>query len=393
MSSSSRSRQALALAGLLLLLAACGKRGDPLPPPRNVPLATKELSLRQRGLEIILDLPYPTTTVSGLTLAGVEELEVLEAARPLLPPGPAPALDTKGVAKDAKPVPPSPTPAPEAQEPAKEAKPLPAIPLPVLSPKEFAKEAKPLLTLKGSELSSAVAGDRLLARFLLPEAAAAGKVVRFYAVRTRAKGGGWSDRSNVVSFLPKVPPAPPAAVAVTAKAEGIALDWKAVPGVVGYNVYRRQTDLTSYGAPLVAPEPTATQFLDSTARYGQRYFYTVCSVASRAPLVESALAAEREIDYQDRFPPVPPTDLAALPEVGKVRLVWRFSPSPDTVGYKIYRQDPGGEWRQLATLIAAGLEYLDTGLSSGIVFHYRVTAIDGVGNESGPSAEVETRVP
>jgi len=105
------------------------------------------------------------------------------------------------------------------------------------------------------------------------------------------------------------------------------------------------------------------------------------------------LAAEREIDYQDRFPPVPPTDLAALPEVGKVRLVWRFSPSPDTVGYKIYRQDPGGEWRQLATLIAAGLEYLDTGLSSGIVFHYRVTAIDGVGNESGPSAEVETRVP
>ena len=67
------SRLALLAAVLLLPLAAvgCGKKGDPMPPPKIVPAPTKELTLAQRGLEVRLELPYPKTTAAGLALTGL----------------------------------------------------------------------------------------------------------------------------------------------------------------------------------------------------------------------------------------------------------------------------------------------------------------------------------
>lgn len=349
-----RRRRLLALGGLACTLVACGKKGDPLPPPRNVPAAASDLAVRQRGLEVVLDLGYPKTTAAGLPLAGLEALEVWQLARPRPAEGPAPTVDLR----------------------------------------EFTAAAKPFVTLAGAELASAVAGDRLEVRFQLPEAAVAGgPEIHFYSVRTRAKGGGWSDRSNLAALPLRRPPPPPAHLTVAATAEGIDVSWHAVETAVGYNVYRRDATVASYGKALGGVAATATSYRDGSARFGQRYIYAVGAVAARDPLIESGLAAEREVDYLDRFAPPPPVQLAALPGDGQVRLVWEPSAAADVASYRVYRRDPEADWRLVTPEGVAGREFIDRGLARGLVFRYRIAAVDGAGNEGAASAEVDALLP
>ena len=54
----------------LLPLAACGKKGDPMPAPRTIPQAANDLKVRQRGLEVVAEFGYPKATVAGLPLDG-----------------------------------------------------------------------------------------------------------------------------------------------------------------------------------------------------------------------------------------------------------------------------------------------------------------------------------
>ena len=120
---------------------------------------------------------------------------------------------------------------------------------------------------------------------------------------------------------------------------------------------------------------------------------TVTSVGNLDPLVESAIAAEHEVNYRDRFPPAAPTEVVALPETGRVRLLWQPSVSPDTQGYWIYRKDPGGQFQAINSELVVGSEYLDSDLPSGVVYQYYLLAIDAKGNESEASEEIEVRVP
>ena len=127
--------------------------------------------------------------------------------------------------------------------------------------------------------------------------------------------------------------------------------------------------------------------------YGRRYIYALTAIGTRAPLSESALSAEREIDYQDRFAPLPPAELSALGSVGEVRLVWPASPDADVAGYVIERADPDADFHRVNAEPVAGLEFTDRGLASGFTFRYRVAAIDKSGNLGPPCEPVATRVP
>src|SRR5205085_2989923 len=119
--------------------------------------------------------------------------------------------------------------------------------------------------------------------------------------------------------------------------------------------------------------------------------YTVTALGLKEPRVESALGEEREVDYVDRFPPAPPQGLEALPQAASVHLVWQPSPDPDTVGYLVYRQDPGGNFRKVTEKPISDLKYADSGLGAGLLFRYRLTAVDSAGNEGPPTAVVEAR--
>src|SRR5688572_12119494 len=82
---------AVALAAFLLV-ASCGKKGPPRPPPRLIPAPIADLRVRQTADRLVLEMSYPAVTTSGLALPVVEALEVL-TLRPRPAGGAVPRID------------------------------------------------------------------------------------------------------------------------------------------------------------------------------------------------------------------------------------------------------------------------------------------------------------
>jgi hypothetical protein len=347
----------LALVGVA---GACGKKGNPQPPLRVIPNPTKDLTVAQRGNQLVLRFAYPQTTVGGAKLPGLDAVEVVSLTREV------PAGVTE---------------------------------LPIVDARELTVGGKPVATLRGAELQSAIEGGRVVVRLPLPEvppaaatATPAARTLRVYSVRTVAKDGEASAWSNLARLVPQAPPPPPTGLAIEPRANGIALSWRAeATGVAGFAVYRRPAESRSYGDALATLPADARTYVDTTARYGDRYIFTVTSLGATEPRVESGFGEEQEVGYEDRFAPAPPDDLVALPQPGGIiSLVWRASPDRDAVGYLVYRQEPGTEgFRKLTAEPIADLKYTDSGLTPGLLFRYRVTALDGAGNEGPPTPVVE----
>jgi len=363
MSSETASRSAarrLPLAGGLALvlaaaLTACGKQGPPQPPFRSVPATTKDLTARQQGSQILLGFGYPQTTASGTALGGITSVELWEATRPA---------------------------AGDRIEP--------------VDARLFTSVAKLRLKLEGPDLASATAGDRLTIALPLPAAQAGAPLpASYFAVRTLGKEGDSSEYSNIVSLLPKAPPPAPERVVVTARANGVLVEWSAVESATaGYNVYRRDAASRTSGQPVYQAAATERSWLDATAQFGQSYIYSVTSVAQREPILESPVTSEREVRYQDRFPPDSPKELVALAEPKQVRLVWRASDAADVAGYLVYRRSGDqGAFQKITAQPLPTPEHIDADVAPGRSYTYRVIAVDQAGNESEPSTEARATIP
>jgi hypothetical protein len=426
------------LSAAALAAVACGKEGPPTPPLRAVPAPTKDLAARQRGTHVLLSFSYPQTTPGGSALNGVSKAEVYEAV--LQPPAPkAPAGKGKGTVPGAgaggtaagtaggaaggstpggtaapgaaagtpAAAPGTPAAAPGAM-PGAAAAPAgsaagapPPTPQP-LDPRQFESLAKARLTLAGKDLGAATLGNQLVIDLQLPEplpaAAAANAPVHDYAVRTFGPKGDRSELSNQALLAPKTPPPPPEEVKVTGQADGVLVEWKAVPGpeAGGYAIYRRAATERFSSKPLALVKQPETRYLDQTARFGQSYIYSVTAVDAKQPQVESAIRTEQEVHYVDRYPPPVPEELVAVAETGRARLVWRPSEASDLAGYIVYRRGGTGgrgDWVRLTAQPITATTWVDTTVASGQSYDYRVTAIDQTGNESAPSAEVHVAVP
>jgi hypothetical protein len=346
-------RLALFLIASALLLPACGKKGDPLPPLRDVPKRTEDLAVSQKGGELVLQMGFPQSTADGRPLPGIEAVEVWELAIP-------------GVAD--------------------------AAAGPRIEPDIFGRQATRRLALRGAELAAMTTGDQLVARLLAPEVGSEPRLL-VMAVRTVATGGETSAFSNLVRLVLRTPPAPPSALAATALPDGIELRWTgpAEPPVAS-RIYRRFATERGYSRPAAEVEGSATSWVDRSVRYGERYIYTVTTVGSKQPLIEGPIASEVEVAYDDRFAPAAPTRLLALPEPGRTRLVWESSEASDVASYRVWRQDPRAEWR----LVASGLtdtEHIDGGLTPGLSYRYRVEAVDARGNIGPASDEATVLIP
>lgn len=344
-------RHAVALLAVSILaaagLAACGKKGAPLPPLRNVPGAVSDLVVQQQGRQILLDFAYPSTTVGGQALDGIDSVVVWQYSRPPLDDG--------------------------------------ALP-PVENP-EFTAAAEPLVTLRGAELAAAVTGERLQVRLPLPEPPPAEPVARFFAVTT-TKGEETADPSNRVGLVALPPPPPPSDLQVTATGAGVELTWAAPADTEAFEVFRRSASERGYGEPVASVPGDQRRYLDESARFGERYIYTVRSLTQAEPRIYSTEAGEREIELVDRFAPPLPEDFVALPEEGSVRLRWDASPADDVAGYLLYREDPGGALHPIVEDPVAGLEHIDRGLVGGLTYRYRIQVVDRLGNASEQSPPI-----
>ena len=399
----------LAILLMLLAVAACGRKEAPQPPPSKIPAPINDLSIQQRGEDILLTMTYPSVTLGGLAIDSLEAIEIHDMVR-FLSSATEAGIDEEGDAEAEEPDTEAITePALEPEETDEPETGLFTLPETVegaaeteskeslvsVTGKDFAVLSNIAWSLEGSELDSAVMGNKVLMRLPLDESPAqtVEERVLIFGARVVAKGGKVSPFSNLVKLLPRVPPPPPTSFTAEATPQGVQLDWELGGEEIGFRVYRRRANVRDYAEPLASLSDATLGYLDRTAEFGRRYIYTVTSVSSRNPLVESAISTEHEIDYKDRFPPAPPREVVALAEPGRVRLLWEASASEDTRGYWIYRQDPGESFRAVNTELVLGSEYLDSDVGSGSTYRYYILAVDNRDNQSEASEEIEVRVP
>jgi hypothetical protein len=326
--------------------------GDPLPPLRDIPIRITDLKVTQLGRQIFFDMAYPASTAGGMALGGITSLELMELVRPALAEGEMPQVD----------------------------------------PTEFSSNAQRLITLSGSDLGASISGDRIHIRLPLADDLPDTPEAHFFAVRT-AKGEELSDLSNRIGLVLSDPPTAPRDLTAAAQSNGIELSWSSEEDPeVGFDVYRRLASNRSYDGVIKRVKGDRRQYLDTSATFGQRYIYTVRSVAKAKPPIRSAEAGEREVRYEDRFSPPLPKSFVALGERESVRLRWNASAANDVQGYFLFRREPGRDFHRLNEEPLAALEYLDRGKVTGLSYDYRIQAVDQVGNESPLSEVVTTTV-
>lgn len=321
----------------VLLLSACGRKGPPLPPLREVPETTTDLTVVQEEGEVVLRWSYPALTRSGQPL---HDLHAVEVWRTEVPPGQEKSLE-----------------GPQGVE---------------LKRQLILGRGKPVARLSGKALEAATRGARLEYREPAVPPAGQAAPTLLYAVRSRRAKGGVSDFSNVVSFQVLVPPAPPADLRAQTLAEGVALSWEG-PSQASFRVERQEA---GGDWVILAENHAAGSYLDTSARQGSRYLYRVRTTVGK---VTGPPTVEVVVDYRDVFPPPVPANLVCLPEPGRVVLRWD-PPAEEGVRFKVFRRLGGGPWQHLSdSWPAASFEDKDPPTGE---LTYAVKAFDAAGNES-----------
>jgi hypothetical protein len=345
---------ALALvAALACALAACGKRGSPMPPLPRGPLAPEQVRARQIGSQAVVTFEVPGARGERPSQDPVRA----ELVRVTYPPGTQVSSD----------------------------------------PDVFRRRGDVVDQVDGDPLESGTRARLEDADLTLP-ASGNGETVR-YAVRVRDRKGRPSPLV-VAEDLVLLPPAPPpAGVRAMPTADGMRLEWTAPPdgpgGAYTFNVYRTEPGSPWPEQPLNSNPLAETGFLDPEVVTGERYAYTVRAVLeAQAPYREGAPSLPCEVLAEDRFPPAAPEGLVAVQEGLAVRLFWNPNAERDLVGYRVDRRAEDESWTRVGPARIEQSSFLDAGVRVGQRLAYRVTAVDRAEppNESAPSAAVEIEV-
>ena len=400
-------RHAAAL--LVVLAAACGKKGPPLAPLNLAPEAPQSVSARRLGDTVYLQLTVPAKGATGAPFS-VHHLEVYAAT---LPPGSAspPNRDLlrpafliakipvrKPVDTDVEP--------PEGSE--ADAGPAPGdvitfvetITPALLTPQEVTRpvpepKASPATTAAPpTPAAPAVAGSAVLTRLYTVLGvsakgargpASARMTVPLLAAPGRPRPGTTSfDQSSVtITWLP------PAAASDEA------------PGVT-YNVYPYSAPAAAAAAAAAAATPPApinpapieaTTYTHDGAVPGSAQCFVVRSVAAvGTAAIEGDPSDPICVTPVDTFPPAVPTGLAAVSGSGAINLIWDANKDADLGGYVVLRGEaPGDTLQPLTAQPIRETRYVDRAVQPGVTYVYAIVAVDNApaANRSALSNKVQ----
>ncbi len=200
---------------------------------------------------------------------------------------------------------------------------------------------------------------------------------------------GSSSASEVVSLPSREPspPAPPAGLAATGNPSRISLDWddntETEPAVLYYIVYRAASAAGPFKAVAIAFG--GSRITDSNVLGDTTYYYMVQAVDTwphHSDFSEVVHAATHVPD-----PPTAPANLVGSP-VGyqQINLGWTDR-SDNESGFRILRNQA-----EIDTVGIDDTTYIDTGLSAGTTYQYKVIAYndDGDSAEPNPTVSVTT---
>jgi hypothetical protein len=365
---SARVKRFVLAVSAVLLVNACGKRGNPSPPVPIIPKATTDLVVTQRGSKVILTWSYPSLTTSGATLRDLRRVTVYRVTEEL--PTPQAGRDPNAILPGDVDVT---IPRPIAQ----------FAKVPAVSKAQFLKLREKVDSMESANLPAATAGAHLIYEDTPAFQTKDGRPVRLdYAVITEGTTAK-SDISNIAAIVPVEVPQPPAKLTATAKAEAVTLSWEAPATEKMFNIYRiGANEPPNELAPPINAAPVKGPTYSDVPPYGT-YTYRVSAVASTGPpRIESDASAPATITYKDLTPPPAPATLTALVEVKNVRLIWDPVNVPDLAGYFVYRYERNQRIKFQTGAPIPATHFGDSSPDPGITYTYAVTAVDKNGNES-----------
>jgi len=344
----------------VLLLAACGRPGPPLPPERVSPHPPGDLTGVVVGRAVELGWDIPSRRVDNVRLRDLLAIHVFRVEDDATGE-PKPALVTKGRVAG------------------------------------YAEVA----TLRMADPAPAVlAGGRMI--FVDRAALTPGRRYTYVVLAEDARGH-FSRPSERLTLTLIAPPAAPGPVRATAGEREVRLVWQApsrlqdgeaVTEPLAYEVLRR----TAPDAPLgvvAKTQPGVTTFVDREVDNERPYAYAVRAIRSAQGTVARGDASESVTAMPvDMTPPRAPTELVAIPSQGAVRLAWIGPPDTDVGRYVVYRGLEGGAMERAGSVAAPATTFTDRDVPAGR-WRYAVSAQDASSraNESPRSAEVTVTVP
>lgn len=344
------------LLAVLMLLPACGRKGDLIIPGTVLPKAVTGLQADPRGDSIILVWSAPVENTAGEPLTGLAGYAVMRAE---LPEG--------------------------------------TVDCPCL----FERAGYVDLELPGGAV---VSGGRVAWRDGSPGLRAGGH----YAYKViPVDGDGFSGQeSPEIKVRLHTMPAAPEGLTATAGNRRVVLMWEApakdasgaaVDALAGFDVYRSEDRDKFPAAPVnEAPVPGGT-FEDDGLTNGRTYYYMISALrGSEPPYTEGAAAGPVQASPADTEPPSVPAGLRAVPGEGRVLMSWDPSPDMDLAGYVVYRKGPGESAAKEMTRTGPGwITYEDTDVSTGGEYSYSVSAFDDAtpSNESARSEGYAVKLP
>ena len=187
-----------------------------------------------------------------------------------------------------------------------------------------------------------------------------------------------------IEILTDSPQAPSTPTGVTASAGNaqVSVAWNAVSGATSYNLYR-STSAGGEGLTAYKTGITTTSYLDTGLTNGATYYYKVSAVNAAG---ESGQSVEVNATPTGGTVPQTPTGVTALGGSTQVTVGWIASAG--AASYNVYRGlTPGGEGSTPYKSSITATSYIDTAVTNGTMYYYRVSAVNSVG-ESGQSVEV-----
>ncbi|HSH69365.1 MAG TPA: hypothetical protein VK997_05565, partial [Deferrisomatales bacterium] len=177
----------------------------------------------------------------------------------------------------------------------------------------------------------------------------------------------------------------------------VRLSWTAPgdPDVVTYQVRRGIEGVRApVPLPYVRAQGGAGTYLDRVDPRS-RFAYTYTVVALDAAGNESPAAGPVRVAVPDIRPPRPPVLTGLTPRAKGVEVAWGLPDEPDLAGVYVYRSEVGesGSGARVTDqpIPLDETRFLDGEVNAGEVYAYRVTVVDGSGNESEPSPARQVR--
>lgn len=157
----------------------------------------------------------------------------------------------------------------------------------------------------------------------------------------------------------------PELVSAESYKSGMKVTWKAVSGVDGYQVWRKENG--SWKQIAVIKNASTVSYYDTAASTdGTAYTYTVQAYLSSSygPYNTSGLTRTRV---------TAPTLVKAIMNEGRMKVQW--TSVSGATAYYIYRKTSSSSWSRIGTVTNGATTYYDTSGSSGTVYIYTVRAV------------------